>query len=65
MYNESVDAYNGDYFYTFFADDRISSIDSLKENDELIVYGIIINYENNNSNNTFDILALYIEWLFS
>lgn len=61
LYNESVDAYNGDYFYTFFADNRISSIDSLKENDELIVYGIILNYENNNSNNTFDILALYIE----
>lgn len=62
LYNERGDNYTGELIYFYFANNNSYDIDSLAENDELVAYGRVIDYEmRDNLHNKFDFLIIYME----
>lgn len=59
---ERTGEYGGDLFYLYFVDNDTYNIDEFKKEQELTVYGMILNYDiNKGFHNEFDFLVIYIE----
>lgn len=62
LFYERTEEYIGNFIWLYFVDDNDYDLESLKENQELTVYGMILNYKiNNGYHNNFDFLVVYIE----
>lgn len=62
LFYERTEKYIGEPILLYFADNYSYNLDTLKKDQELIVYGIVLNYTiNEGFHNEFDFLAIYIE----
>lgn len=62
LYYERTQKYIGDPILLYFADNNTYNIDDLKKDQELTVYGTVLNYKiNDGFHNEFDFLVIYIE----
>lgn len=62
LFYERTEEYIGNIIWVYFVDNEIYDINSLKEDQELTVYGMILDYEvNKGFHNEFDFLTVYIE----
>lgn len=62
LFYERTEKYIGEPILLYFADNSSYNLDTLKKDQELIVYGIVLNYTiNEGFHNEFDFLAVYIE----
>lgn len=62
LFYERTEEYIGNFIWVYFADNEEYNLDNLRENQELTVYGMVLNYEvNDGFHNKFDFLVVYIE----
>ena len=62
LFCERADDYIGDFITIYFVNNSTYNLDKLEKNQELTIYGMVLNYEvNNNFHNSFDFLTVYIE----
>lgn len=60
--NQTDDYPSGNISIVYFANNSTFDVGNLKKNENLIIYGRIVNYKvNDGYNNEFDILTIYIE----
>lgn len=62
LYIERTDTYSSEPILLYFTNKNADTIEHLKTDNEIMVYGVVLDYElNDGFHNEFDFLAVYIE----